>query len=247
MVQQGPAARGPVQRRPPAQLLARQTEVTQQINSMRSQELALAQTRLANERALIEADLDRRKAQRQYEMQRPLADKGFVAGQGRSATAATTMSQPQRRAEVLRRAQRDRRAAAVEPARPAARRRPPRSTPASTSPAPASTRSTCARRSPGQLTAFSIQVGQSLQPRRAARPDRQRRPQQARRPGRRILSRPRRRRARSRPLEPGGKTYRLKVAQDLSAGPQRRVRGRSPSSSAPSRPTSSAARRCRPS
>ena len=38
-------------------VLARQTEVTQQINSMRSQELALAQTRLQNERALIEADL----------------------------------------------------------------------------------------------------------------------------------------------------------------------------------------------
>ena len=32
-------------------VLARQTEVTQQINSMRSQELALNQTRLANERA----------------------------------------------------------------------------------------------------------------------------------------------------------------------------------------------------
>ena len=44
--------------------LARQTEVEQQLNNMRSQELALAQTRLANERALIEADLDRRKAQR---------------------------------------------------------------------------------------------------------------------------------------------------------------------------------------
>ena len=38
-------------------LLARQTEVTQQINNMRSQELALNQNRLANERARIEADL----------------------------------------------------------------------------------------------------------------------------------------------------------------------------------------------
>ena len=44
--------------------LARQTEVEQQLNNMRSQELALAQTRLANERAIIEADLERRKAQR---------------------------------------------------------------------------------------------------------------------------------------------------------------------------------------
>ena len=41
-------------------VLARQTEVTQQINSMRSQELALSQTRLANERAR-----DRGRARRQ--------------------------------------------------------------------------------------------------------------------------------------------------------------------------------------
>ncbi|MGQ0558655.1 MAG: hypothetical protein ACT4OE_03590, partial [Sphingosinicella sp.] len=61
-------------------VLARQTEVTQQINSMRSQELALAQTRLANERALIDAELTRETARRQYEMQRPLAERGFVSG-----------------------------------------------------------------------------------------------------------------------------------------------------------------------
>ena len=60
-------------------VLARQTEVTQQINSMRSQELALAQTRLQNERALIEADLATQIAKRDYEIQQPLAEKGFVA------------------------------------------------------------------------------------------------------------------------------------------------------------------------
>ena len=54
-------------------VLARQTEVTQQINSMRSQELALNQTRLSNERALIEAELAMQTARRQYEVQRPLA------------------------------------------------------------------------------------------------------------------------------------------------------------------------------
>jgi HlyD family secretion protein len=53
-------------------VLARQTEVTQQINSMRSQELALSQTRLANERALIEAQLAADTTRRQYEVQRPL-------------------------------------------------------------------------------------------------------------------------------------------------------------------------------
>ena len=60
-------------------VLARQTEVTQQINSMRSQELALSQTRLANERAVIEAELAVQTARRQYELQRPLAERGFVA------------------------------------------------------------------------------------------------------------------------------------------------------------------------
>jgi HlyD family secretion protein len=59
-------------------VLARQTEVTQQINSMRSQELALSQTRLANERAVIEAQLAVQTARRQYELQRPLAERGFV-------------------------------------------------------------------------------------------------------------------------------------------------------------------------
>ena len=60
-------------------VLARQTEVTQQINSMRSQELALSQTRLANERAVIEAQLAVATARRQYELQRPLAERGFVS------------------------------------------------------------------------------------------------------------------------------------------------------------------------
>lgn len=60
-------------------VLARQTEVTQQINSMRSQELSLSQTRLANQRALIEADLLSQQARRQYDVQRPLAERGYVS------------------------------------------------------------------------------------------------------------------------------------------------------------------------
>ena len=59
-------------------VLARQTEVTQQINSMRSQELALSQTRLSNQRQVIEAELALQTARRQYELQRPLAERGFV-------------------------------------------------------------------------------------------------------------------------------------------------------------------------
>ncbi len=61
-------------------LLARQADVSREINSMRSQELALSQAGLNNERAVLEADLATRKAQRQYEVQRPLAERGFVAG-----------------------------------------------------------------------------------------------------------------------------------------------------------------------
>src|SRR3546814_5883982 len=61
-------------------LLARQTEVTEQVNNMRSQELALEQTRLANTRAVPEAQLVTAKARRQYEREQPPAAKGFVAG-----------------------------------------------------------------------------------------------------------------------------------------------------------------------
>src|SRR3546814_11941137 len=57
-------------------LLARQTEVTEQVNNMRSQELALEQTRLANTRAVLEAQLETAKARRQYEREQPLAAKG---------------------------------------------------------------------------------------------------------------------------------------------------------------------------
>lgn len=60
-------------------VLARQTEVTQQINSLRSQELALAQTRLADERGLIEARLALAKAERQHNREAALAERGFVA------------------------------------------------------------------------------------------------------------------------------------------------------------------------
>ncbi len=85
-------------------VLARQTEVAQQINSMRSQELALAQSRLQNERALIVADLAAQKARRQYEVQRPLAQKGFIAGRVFRDTRDEYEAN-RRGSEVLRRAQ----------------------------------------------------------------------------------------------------------------------------------------------
>jgi HlyD family secretion protein len=60
-------------------VLARQTEVTQQINSLRSQELALAQTRLADERGLYDTKAALDKAERQFAREKALADRGFVA------------------------------------------------------------------------------------------------------------------------------------------------------------------------
>lgn len=85
-------------------VLARQTEVTQQLNSMRSQELALAQNRLQNERNLLEAELAMKKAERQYQREAPLAAKGFVAGKTFSDTRDSYAYERDRRA-VLQRAQ----------------------------------------------------------------------------------------------------------------------------------------------
>jgi HlyD family secretion protein len=142
-------------------VLARQTEVTQQINSMRSQELALSQTRLANERALIEAELATQTAQRQYQVQRPLAERGFVAGRA-VADSRDVLNAAQRRSAVLRRQQAtDERLQSQQLAQ------------LRSSASALNTSLDLARasldalnlRAPvsGQLTSFSIQVGQSLQ------------------------------------------------------------------------------------
>jgi HlyD family secretion protein len=141
-------------------LLARQTEVTQQINSMRSQELALSQTRLNNERAIIEADLTATKARRQYDMQRPLADKGFVPGKVVRDSQDDYQSS-RRRAELLRRAQAtDER---LQSSQLAQLRQSTTALNASLGIARA-TLDALNLRAPvtGQLTAFSIQVGQSM-------------------------------------------------------------------------------------
>ncbi|MES2444857.1 MAG: efflux RND transporter periplasmic adaptor subunit [Pseudomonadota bacterium] len=84
--------------------LARQTEVEQQINNMRSQELALAQTQLSNERAVLEADVALQKARRQYEREKPLADRGYVTAKQFADTADDYQYQ-QRRLAALRRSQ----------------------------------------------------------------------------------------------------------------------------------------------
>ena len=59
--------------------LEKQAEVEQQLNNMRSQELALTQTRNSNLRDLNQAETDLAKARRLYDLQKALADKGFVS------------------------------------------------------------------------------------------------------------------------------------------------------------------------
>ncbi|RIA44541.1 HlyD family secretion protein [Hephaestia caeni] len=142
-------------------LLARQTEVTQQINNMRSQELALEQTRLANTRAVLEAQLETAKARRQYEREQPLAAKGFVAGKQfadttdqyayeRKRLAAVKNSQAtDERLQASQLAQQSAAAQSLESGLEIARR----NLDALNLRAPVT----------GQLSGFSIQVGQSLQ------------------------------------------------------------------------------------
>jgi len=142
-------------------VLARQTEVTQQLNNMRSQELSLNQNRLANERARIEADLATQTARRQYEMQAPLAERGYVAGRT-FQDSRDTYEANRRRSEVLRRQQGDDErlqsgqlaqlrasASSLNQSLDIARR----SLDSLNLRAPVS----------GQLTSFNIQIGQSLQ------------------------------------------------------------------------------------
>jgi len=142
-------------------VLARQTEVTQQINSMRSQELALSQTRLSNERARIEADLATQTARRQFEMQRPLAQRGFVAGRT-FADSRDTYEANRHRSEVVHRQQaEDERMQSSQLAQLRA------STSAMNQSLEIARLSldSLNLRAPvaGQLTAFDIQIGQSLQ------------------------------------------------------------------------------------
>jgi len=142
-------------------VLARQTEVTQQINNMRSQELALSQNRLANERARIEADLATGTARRQYEMQRPLAERGFIAGRT-FQDSRDTYEANRRRSEVVRTQQAtDER---LQSSQLAQLRASSASLNQSLELARASLDSLNLRAPvAGQLTSFDIQVGQSLQ------------------------------------------------------------------------------------
>ena len=141
--------------------LARQTEVEQQLNNMRSQELALQQTRSANRRELNQALTDLSKARRLYDMQKPLADKGFVAGKAFNDTKDDLEYQTKRMAIL-------RRSIAEDEALQANQLGQLRSSAASMNQSLSIARGSLSQlnlRAPvsGQLSGFSIQLGQSLQ------------------------------------------------------------------------------------
>ena len=141
-------------------LLRSQSDVSREVNSMRSQELALAQTSIQDERAVIDAQLAADKAKRQFETQKPLMEKGFVPAKVFNDSRDEYLSM-QRRAEVLRRAR------AINQRLQTSQLAQLRASNASLSGSLDIARSTLDAlnlRAPvaGQLTAFSIQVGQSL-------------------------------------------------------------------------------------
>ncbi|WP_240700108.1 efflux RND transporter periplasmic adaptor subunit [Sphingomonas gei] len=141
--------------------LARQTEVEQQINNMRSQELALAQTRLANERAVLEAGLALDKARRQYEREKPLAGKGFVTAKQFSDTEADYQYRRRNLAALERSQSTD---ARLQTSQLSQQQAAAQSMQSGLSIARANL-DALQLRAPvaGQLSGFSVQVGQSLQ------------------------------------------------------------------------------------
>ena len=76
--------------------LEKQAEVEQQLNNMRSQELALTQTRNSNLRDLNQAETDLAKARRQYDLYKPLADRGFISKKTLNDTRDDLQYQQQR-------------------------------------------------------------------------------------------------------------------------------------------------------
>ena len=166
---------------------------------------------------MIEAELATDKARRQYEMQRPLAERGFVAG--RTVRDSRDDYEANRRRSAGRaHASRRPTSGSSRASSPSCAPPPPRSTRASTS--PATSLDSLNLRAPvdGQLTSFSIQVGQSLQRGERLGQIDSAGHNKLRAAGRRILSRPRRSRARSRRPRSAAGPSRCEGQQNLSAG-----------------------------
>jgi HlyD family secretion protein len=141
-------------------LLARQADVSREVNSMRSQELALSVTSMSDERAVIEAELTADKARRQFELQKPLHDKGFVPARVYNDSRDEYQS-ALRRAQVLRRARETNQRLQSSQL---AQLRASNASLAGSLDIARQTLDSLNIRAPvtGQLTAFSIQVGQSM-------------------------------------------------------------------------------------
>jgi HlyD family secretion protein len=141
--------------------LEKQAEVEQQLNNMRSQELALTQTRNSNLRDLNQAETDLAKAKRQYDLQKALAAKGFVAMKTFNDTKDDLQYQTQRLAILKRSIQQTEalQTSQLQQLRAAA---------ASLNTSMGVAQSSLGQlniRAPvtGQLSGFDIQLGQSLQ------------------------------------------------------------------------------------
>jgi HlyD family secretion protein len=141
--------------------LEKQAEVEQQLNNMRSQELALTQTRNSNLRDLNQAESELAKARRQYDLYKPLADKGYVASKTLNDTHDDLVYQ-EKRLEILRSS------VAQTEALQTSQLRQLRAASASLAGSLGIARSSLGQlniRAPvtGQLSGFEIQLGQSLQ------------------------------------------------------------------------------------
>jgi HlyD family secretion protein len=141
--------------------LARQTEVEQQLNNMRAQELALAQTRSTNQRDINQAETDHAKARRQYELYRPLAQRGFVSAKAFN-DARDDLTYQSKRLSILRRS------VAQDEKLQASQLQQLRASASSLNSGLEIARGSLSQlnlRAPvaGQLSGFSIQLGQSVQ------------------------------------------------------------------------------------
>ncbi|HET7316590.1 MAG TPA: efflux RND transporter periplasmic adaptor subunit [Sphingomicrobium sp.] len=141
--------------------LEKQAEVEQQLNNMRSQELALVQSHNANLRDLNQAQTDLAKAQRQYDLYKPLADKGFVSSKAFKDTR-DDLEYQRNRLEILKSS------IAETEALQQRQLQQLRAASASLNSSMGVARSSLAQlniRAPvtGQLSGFDIQLGQSLQ------------------------------------------------------------------------------------
>ena len=141
--------------------LEKQAEVEQQLNNMRSQELALTQTRNSNLRDLNQAETELTKAKRLYDLQKSLADKGFVAMKTYNDTKDDLQYQ-QQRLQILKRS------IAQTEALQTSQLQQLRSASSSLNTSMGVAQSSLGQlniRAPvtGQLSGFDIQLGQSLQ------------------------------------------------------------------------------------